>query len=118
AARRANGAIELPEHAGLAEARRPAGAAVALAWVAVERYDVEAAGRLLRGIDPKAGGNGLGAGGGGGGKSRRGAGRAGGRRGPGRGGRGRGRPAVLAGPRTRARSGTAAHDDGASRRRH
>jgi LuxR family maltose regulon positive regulatory protein len=59
AERLANEAVELAVHVGLAEDRRPAGAAVALAWVAVERYDVESAGRLLRGVDPKDGGSGL-----------------------------------------------------------
>jgi LuxR family maltose regulon positive regulatory protein len=55
AERLASEAIDLAEHVGLPEDRRPAGAAVTLAWVAVERYDVESAGRLLRGVSPRGG---------------------------------------------------------------
>ena len=49
----AEGAIELADRYGLDSARRPITAHIALAWVAMERYDVDAAGHRLRVADPK-----------------------------------------------------------------
>ncbi|GAB1693610.1 LuxR C-terminal-related transcriptional regulator [Krasilnikovia sp. M28-CT-15] len=49
----ANEAIDLADRCGLEPARRPADGHLALAWVAMERYDVDAAGRHLRIADPK-----------------------------------------------------------------
>ncbi len=46
-------ALDLADRCGLEAARRPVGAHLALAWVAMERYDVDAAGRHLRLADPK-----------------------------------------------------------------
>lgn len=46
-------AVDAADRCGLEQARRPIVARVALAWVAMERYDVDAAGRHLRAADPK-----------------------------------------------------------------
>jgi len=46
-------AIDLAERYGSEPLRRPIGAHLARAWVAMERYDVDAAGRHLRAADPK-----------------------------------------------------------------
>ncbi|GAA4941675.1 LuxR C-terminal-related transcriptional regulator [Actinoplanes utahensis] len=54
AARQAN---DLAGQCGLDRGRRPAGAEVALAWVALERYDIEAADRHLRAAQPHCGPN-------------------------------------------------------------
>jgi LuxR family maltose regulon positive regulatory protein len=51
----ANQAIELARQCGLARERWPAAAEVALAWVALERYDIEAADRRLRMVQPMCG---------------------------------------------------------------
>jgi LuxR family maltose regulon positive regulatory protein len=51
----ANQAIELADRCGWAHERRPVAAEVALAWVAMERYDVEAAWRHLRAAEPMCG---------------------------------------------------------------
>jgi LuxR family maltose regulon positive regulatory protein len=48
-------AHELAAHSGLEPRWRPAGAELALAWVAVERYDVEAADHHLRTAHPHCG---------------------------------------------------------------
>ncbi|MFI7600371.1 LuxR C-terminal-related transcriptional regulator [Actinoplanes sp. NPDC049681] len=49
----ASEAVDAADRCGLEQARRPIVARVALAWVAMERYDVDAAGRHLRAADPK-----------------------------------------------------------------
>jgi LuxR family maltose regulon positive regulatory protein len=46
-------AIDLADRYGCEPLRRPLGAHLARAWVAMERYDVDAAGRHLRAADPK-----------------------------------------------------------------
>ncbi|GIJ55614.1 LuxR C-terminal-related transcriptional regulator [Virgisporangium aurantiacum] len=56
AERLAHQALELADRCGLAPDRRPVGAAVTLAWVAVERYDIEAAAHHFRVADPRNGG--------------------------------------------------------------
>ena len=53
AERLATEAIDLAERYGSEAQRRPLGAHLALAWVAIERYDVDTAGRHLRAADPK-----------------------------------------------------------------
>jgi LuxR family maltose regulon positive regulatory protein len=58
AERLAHQALELADRCGLAPDRRPVGAAVTLAWVAVERYDIEAAAHHFRVADPRNGGPG------------------------------------------------------------
>jgi LuxR family maltose regulon positive regulatory protein len=52
---RAREASELASRCGSGSGRRSAGAEVALAWVAVERYDVESAGRHLRAVNLRDG---------------------------------------------------------------
>ncbi|GAA1038952.1 LuxR family transcriptional regulator [Virgisporangium ochraceum] len=54
--RLAHQAIDLADRCGLAAHRRPVAAAVTLAWVAVERYDIESAGHHFRVADPRNGG--------------------------------------------------------------
>jgi LuxR family maltose regulon positive regulatory protein len=49
----AHQALDLADRCGLAPDRRPVGAAVTLAWVAVERYDIEAAAHHFRVADPR-----------------------------------------------------------------
>lgn len=63
AERLAHQALELADRCGLAPDRRPVGAAVTLAWVAVERYDIEAAAHHFRVADPRSAGAGGGPGG-------------------------------------------------------
>jgi LuxR family transcriptional regulator, maltose regulon positive regulatory protein len=53
AERLATEALDLADHCGLEPDRRPVGALVALACVAVERYDIEAATRHLRAAAPR-----------------------------------------------------------------
>jgi LuxR family transcriptional regulator, maltose regulon positive regulatory protein len=53
AERLAEEAIDLAERCGVESARRPFTAHVALAWVAMERYDVDAAGHHLRVTDQR-----------------------------------------------------------------
>jgi LuxR family maltose regulon positive regulatory protein len=53
AERLANQAIDLADGCGLGRGHRPVGAELALAWVAMERYDVDTAGRHLRAADPR-----------------------------------------------------------------
>jgi LuxR family maltose regulon positive regulatory protein len=48
-------AIDLARQCGLGRERWPAAAEVALAWVALERYDIEAADRRLRAVQPMCG---------------------------------------------------------------
>ncbi|MEU4159063.1 LuxR C-terminal-related transcriptional regulator [Actinoplanes sp. NPDC026670] len=48
-------AIDLARQCGLGRERWPAAAEVALAWVALERYDIEAADRRLRAVQPMVG---------------------------------------------------------------
>ncbi|GIF40298.1 LuxR C-terminal-related transcriptional regulator [Actinoplanes xinjiangensis] len=48
-------AIDLARQCGLPRERWPAAAEVALAWVALERYDIEAADRRLRAVQPMCG---------------------------------------------------------------
>ncbi|MFI5897724.1 LuxR C-terminal-related transcriptional regulator [Actinoplanes sp. NPDC051513] len=49
----ADQATELADRIGLGTASRPVGAELALAWVAMERYDIDTAGRHLRAADPR-----------------------------------------------------------------
>ncbi|GIM95947.1 LuxR C-terminal-related transcriptional regulator [Paractinoplanes toevensis] len=49
----ADQATELADRLGLDPANRPVGAELALAWVAMERYDIDTAGRHLRAADPR-----------------------------------------------------------------
>ncbi|GIF21917.1 transcriptional regulator [Paractinoplanes tereljensis] len=49
----ADQATELADRLGLGPASRPVGAELALAWVAMERYDIDTAGRHLRVADPR-----------------------------------------------------------------
>jgi LuxR family maltose regulon positive regulatory protein len=51
----ANQAVELADECGLAHRYPPVGAQVALAWVAAEQYDVEAAWRHIRAAEPMCG---------------------------------------------------------------
>ncbi|WP_433303174.1 LuxR C-terminal-related transcriptional regulator [Actinoplanes sp. CA-030573] len=53
AERLADQATELADRIGLDTAGRPVGAELALAWVALERFDVDTAGRHLRAADPR-----------------------------------------------------------------
>ncbi len=53
AERLADQATELADRCGLEPASRPTGAELALAWVAMERYDIDTAGRHLRAADPR-----------------------------------------------------------------
>jgi LuxR family maltose regulon positive regulatory protein len=56
AERLAHQALELADRCGMEPHRRPLTAAVTLAWVAVERYDIESAAHHCRVADPKNGG--------------------------------------------------------------
>ncbi|WP_433291762.1 LuxR C-terminal-related transcriptional regulator [Actinoplanes sp. CA-030573] len=49
----ADQATELADRMGLGTASRPLAAELALAWVAMERYDIDTAGRHLRAADPR-----------------------------------------------------------------
>jgi LuxR family maltose regulon positive regulatory protein len=49
----ADQATELADRIGLGTGSRPVGAELALAWVAMERYDIDTAGRHLRAADPR-----------------------------------------------------------------
>ncbi|WP_433383955.1 LuxR C-terminal-related transcriptional regulator [Actinoplanes sp. CA-142083] len=49
----ADQATELADRIGVGTASRPVGAELALAWVAMERYDIDTAGRHLRAADPR-----------------------------------------------------------------
>ncbi|WP_275410892.1 LuxR C-terminal-related transcriptional regulator [Paractinoplanes rishiriensis] len=53
AERLADQATDLADRCGLEPASRPVGAELALAWVAMERYDIDTAGRHLRAADPR-----------------------------------------------------------------